>query len=91
MLKTFIKDRLVRNKEGIPVGRCIILDDSMYEEGKALSIVLLKIPMSYYTGFNYIYIDGYAYNLPKDIPSIRKSRNGPNIILNTVVLEPGNE
>lgn len=87
MLRTFIKDRLIRDKNGIPIGRCVLLEDSAYEEGKSLSVVLVKIPISYYNSNDSIYIDGSSYRIPKKAAMVRKNTDGRNIILNNVILE----
>lgn len=86
-MKTFLRDKFIRDEKDIPIGRCVIIDDSVYVEGESLPIVLVKIPVNYYSANDHIYIDGTAYRIPKDASPVRKSTDGINIILNSVTLE----
>lgn len=86
--KTFMKDRLIRDKSGVPIGRCVLVDDSAYEEGTPLFVVIVSIPVSYYGAHSHVYIDGTPYLIPKKVPPVRRSSNGLNVVLNNVTLIP---
>jgi hypothetical protein len=86
--KTFIKDRFIRDEKGVPIGRCVLIDDSDYEEGKSLPVALITLPTVYYVTQSHVYIDGTAYRLPEDVIPVRKSSRGSDIILNNVTLNP---
>jgi hypothetical protein len=90
LVATFIRDRLVRSKEGLPLGRVVLVDDNSYEKGVAtLYVALLECPTErvknlFQTDF---YIDGILYRVQDKVNMLRISKLKNKTCVNHVYLE----
>jgi len=87
-LGTFIYDKVVRDKYGIPKGRVILKNDQEYEQGMdAIPVVLLKMSMKSGVLGLVVYVDGEAYKIPTDIEKSKVSQKGPDFIITNFYLK----
>ena len=87
---TFIRDHLVRDKKGLPLGRVVLVNDADYTKGvDSLFVALLECPVARVTTplKAHFYIDGVPYALQENIPSVRISRMKEKFYINNVYLE----
>ena len=85
--KTFRHDRLVRNAKGEPLGRIVLAFDNDYEQGQDnIKVLLLRVPLVNLTGkiedFKF-YVDGYLYEIPKNIPSFRINKRDNEFVVSS--------
>jgi hypothetical protein len=90
--KTFKYDRALRDADGIPVGRAILLNDKNYTEGAPIPVALLLIMAGKTRNvLSYVfYIDGIAYRVPQDTPSGKVSLHDGMHKVNHVMLQQVN-
>jgi len=72
--KTFAKDFIARDDRGRPLGKVILPSDFDYSEGiDKIPVLLLRLPKVLIKSplGNILYIDGWEYKVPTDIPKFR--------------------
>jgi len=83
----FKMERILRDKEGKPVGRVVLVDD--FRPGEPLKVSILKVPRQYMdkvVGHEF-YIGKYIYKVPEDIHYIKVTHNAVDHLLNSFVME----
>jgi len=83
----FEKDGLVRNAQGIPLGRVVLAEP--YVKGEDIKVATLTVPKSQngsLLGSTY-YVDGLPYKLPADLPEVKITRYRNRWVADTFVLE----
>lgn len=90
--KTFKHDGVLRDANGAPVGRVVLLNDKAYTEGSPIPVALLLIPAGRTKNvLSYVfYIDGIAYRVPQDTPPGKVSLHDGMHKVNHVSLQPVN-
>ena len=90
-MKTFERDRILRNKQGRPIGRVILVDK--YKESDRIPIAVVEIPRSLTGDPTKIdmYIDGRKYKLQDNINRIKIGGDSFRHLINGVYLELVNE
>jgi hypothetical protein len=81
---TFIVDRLVRNNEGYPIGRCSFLPKFKYERGmKVIPVALCELAKYYISEprERLYYIDDIVYTIPKELHDVRIIKTNPTKII----------
>jgi len=90
IVKTFEVDHIVRDIKGMPLGRIILIDDDVYDEGEPINVALLTVPLSKtkkVQGLTY-YVDGHPYRIPLDLSNIKTNQVGDKHLVNNFVLKP---
>jgi len=86
VLKTFKTDRLVRDASGRPLGRLVLAAD--YVEGQNIVVALMDIPRvkEELAKSQVYYVDGLAYRVPGNLPSIKFTAKDNRLIINNFFL-----
>ena len=89
--KTFKYDHLIRDEQGVPVGRVVMRNDSLYEAGEDIQIALLTIPVQFKESIlgSFVYADGFRYKIPQTLPNFRVNKRGLNWVASSFVLMRG--
>ena len=90
VVKTFLSDHVVRDNKGLPLGRIILINDDVYEEGKPVHVAILTIPLARTKkaqGLTY-YLDGNPYKIPANLSPIKITQSGNKHLINNFILEP---
>lgn len=87
-VKLFGRDKIVRNKEGIPIGRAILKDS--YEPGSDIALVLLNVPRSLVVSLldTIFYIDDCPYKIQHDINKVKVTMTPIRYTINNFYLKP---
>jgi len=87
-LKLFERDRMIRNKDGKPIGRVILA--GKYVHNERLAVALMEIPKELVNNFinNIYYINDDPYKIQDNLNPIKISRTKHKYIINGFYLEP---
>ena len=88
--KTLLHDHVVRDVQGVPLGRAILLMDDSYREGESLRVALLTVSVAKAKKVQSLvfYLDGLPYRVSPDTPALRIRQHGAVHRVNNFVLEP---
>lgn len=84
--KTFASDRILRNEQGLPMGRAVLVGD--YEPGKDIAMAVLEVFNALPTTVKNLvfYVDGEKYKVPADHPDAKMSVSNGKLLLNNFFL-----
>lgn len=88
-LNTFEKDRLFRDVKGVPLGRIVMFDESLYEPGmESIMVAVLKIPYSEELSVSNLegFVDGYKYRIPTTVHDIKVNRRDRDWVISNFFL-----
>jgi hypothetical protein len=83
----FEKDGLVRNAQGIPLGRIVLAEP--YVKGEDISVATLTVPLNQSESLlgSMYYIDGQPYKLPDDLPTVKLSKYRNRWVADSFILK----
>ncbi len=87
--KTFKTDHIVRDVQGVPLGRIILRNEEDYTEGLPLNVVCLTVAEGVTLNVKSLdyYIDGFCYRIPENISSRRIMLVGGKHRVNSFTME----
>lgn len=87
--KTFRYDHVIRDEIGKPLGRVVMRNDEVYEEGKDIEISILKIPLEFRDRIlgSFVFVDGYKYKIPEKLPKFRLNKRDRDWVASSFILQ----
>jgi len=88
--KTFSQDHVLRDRNGSPLGRAILVEDDLYREGKPFRVALLLVPVhrtKKAQALDY-YVDGIRYRIPPGVPDLKIRQSEGMHRVNNFTMEP---
>lgn len=86
-IRLFEKDKILRNKDGVPIGRAILR--SSYKVGSDIALVLLIVPKSLIISLldTIFYVDDHPYKIQNDINPIKITTTSIKYMINNFYLK----
>lgn len=88
-VRLFSRDKIVRDKEGRPLGRAVLLDKN-YKIGEKIPITILDVSKSKVKDLidTTFYIDDFPYKIQKNISKLKVRSTSIRYMINNFYMEP---
>lgn len=85
----FEHDKLLRNAEGVPIGRVVLTEKGFDPESEMLAIAVLKAPKVFFNGIlgKTVWVDNIEYVIPRDLHPLKVGGTSTDYLVNSFFLE----